>query len=225
MQYPPHFALCSGGAEDAFTEARLHVWERHGMWGERRTKWRTASLPKMSSSGCCTSTRVHKKLGKLRADFRPVQDIMVQLPLRNQEEAFVQEVFWDHSVWQKGLVPKLSNHEIFLMSRYLYAMPWRLGAVTDRDCDHKSFPRRKSCPENSEGNGRQKCWRKAKGPQNTVKPQTAMRCDKGGKVGLQHTYTPAVPGCWSSPFGRQVHCNMWERSWSCIIILGWTQGK
>lgn len=149
MQYSPCFALCSGGAEDAFTEARLRVWERHATRGERRTNWHPASLPKMSSSGHCMSTRVHKELAKAKADFRPVQDIKVQLPLRNQEGVFVQEVFWDHSAWQKDLVPKLSNHEISLMSRYLYAMPWRLGEVTDRDCDHERFPRRKSCQENS----------------------------------------------------------------------------
>lgn len=161
MQYSPCFALCSGGAEDAFTEARLCVWERHATRGERRTNWHPASLPKMSSSGHYMSTRVHKELGKARADFRPVQDIKVQLPLRNQEEVFVQEVFWDRSAWQKDLVPKLSSHEISLMSRYLYAMPWRLGEVAHRDCDHERFPRRKSCQENSEENGRQKCWRKA----------------------------------------------------------------
>lgn len=145
----------------------------------RKTNWCSASLTKMSSSGCCIPTRVHNKMGNLRPDFRPVQNTKVQLPLRNLEGTFVQAVFWDHSVWQKCLVLKLSNYEIFLMSRCLYAMPWRLGEVSDKDCDHESFPRRKPCQENSEGNGRQKCWRKAEGPHNTVKPQTT-RCDKEG---------------------------------------------
>lgn len=76
----------------------------------------------------------------------------------------------------------------------------------------KVSPRRKSCQENSEGNGGQKCWRKAKGPYSTVKPQRTTMCDKGGKVGLQYVYAPAVPSCWSSPFGRQVHHSKLERS-------------
>lgn len=224
------FPLCSGGAEDAFREAKLHARKRHATWGNGRTNWCAISLPKMSSSGHCISTRVHKKMGKLRADFRPVEAIKVQLPPRNWEGAFVQEVFWDHSERQKGLVPKLSNHEIFLMNVRSWWMKYfsmyatgtagwgqpLIGTVI-----MKVSPRRKSCQENSAGNGRQKRWRKAKGPHKTAKPQTAMRCDKGGKVRLQHTYAPAVPGCWSGPVGRQVHYNELERSWSCILILGW----
>lgn len=67
--------------------------------------------------------RVYKKMGNLGTDCMPVHNIKVQLPLNNQEGASVQEVFWGHSAWQKGLVPKLPNHETFLMSRYLYACP------------------------------------------------------------------------------------------------------
>lgn len=93
------------------------------------------------------------------------------------------------SVSQKGLAPKLSFSDD---CKYLYTMPWSLGALTDRDCDQERVLRRKSCQENSEGNGRQKCWREAKGPHNPVKPQSAMRCDKGGRWDSQHPYAPAA---------------------------------
>lgn len=90
---------------------------------------------------------------------------------------------------QKGLAPKLSFSDD---CKYLYAMPWSLGALTDRDCDQERVLGRKSCQENSEGNGRQKCWREAQGPHNPVKPQSAVRCDKGGRWDSQHPYAPAA---------------------------------
>lgn len=66
----------------------------------------------------------------------------------------------------------------------MYATPWSLGALTDGTGIGKDPPKWKSCLGSSEGNNRQKCWRKVKGPHNPVKPQSAMRWDKGGKVGL-----------------------------------------
>lgn len=121
MQYSLHLALCSGGAEDIFTETRLYVWERQAVLRERRTNWCTAKLPKMSSSGHCISTRV-QKLCKLRAECRPVQDMKVVLPPRNQEGAFVQEVFWDALCHRKVLHPSW----VFLMTVNIF-MPC-LGA-------------------------------------------------------------------------------------------------
>lgn len=67
-----------------------------------------------------------KKPGKLGAEFRPDQDMKVHPPQRNQERAFVQEVFWDHSVSQKALALKLTNPEVLLMTVGIY-MP-RPGA-------------------------------------------------------------------------------------------------
>lgn len=88
------------------------------------------------------------------------------------------------------------------MRRYFYAVPWRLKAVADRDCDRESFLRRKSCRENSEGNGRQKCWRKARGPHTTAKPQTAMRCDKGrGRCDFSTPLLPLLLPAGTAPLG------------------------
>lgn len=135
---------------------------------------------------------------------------------------------WDGELFKRySMTTQLTNYpccQAMRLSWYFCTMLWRLEAVTDRDGDHESFLRRKSCQENSKGNGRQKCWRKANGPHNAVRPRTAMRCDKGRKVWLQHAYAPTVPGCWKGPFGRQVQRNELESPQSYFLIFGpWTR--
>lgn len=89
----------------------------------------------------------------------------------------------------------------FFWSEDIYAMPWRAGqsliGTMIVKFSWEGNPARRTAEqrkwqtevlEESQG-----------GPHNTVKPQRAICCDKGGKVGLQHACTPTVSGLpgWS----------------------------
>lgn len=130
----------------------------------------------------------------------------VHPPQRNQERAFVQEVFWDHSVSQKALALKLTNPEVLLMTVGIY-MPrpgaWGhtlIGTGIGKD-SWEGNPARRTVKEMADGSA----GGKPRGHTTQWSPSQQWGETREGRWDSQQTHTPAAPGCWSNPTGTQDH--------------------